>query len=166
MDCLGERFHRRPFRQGQDERRGRGSGKKTRAILSKVNLSGKEDVKVEHLKHLRAKNGSNLPGPLAMDPETSPIGRGHGRAQHLRGGIHYGAHQGSLNRQGTDHPRHRACHEGHHGDFPPSAGAPSRGKDRRGEPRGRSRNDDKVISAYLGERYAKMRGKKCLKLRI
>ena len=129
---------------------------KTRSILAKVSLDGKENVKVENL-NISERKRLELARALAMDPELLLLDE-----------VMAGCNQAEikaimdliieLNRQGRtivliEHVMkaimgisHRIIVL-HHGEKI-SEGAPEA-----------VINDERVISAYLGERYAKSRGK-------
>ena len=129
---------------------------KTRSILAKVNLGGKEDLRVENL-NISERKRLELARALAMDPELLLL-------DEVMAGLNTSEIDSvmeliiELNRQGRtilviEHVMkaimgisHRVMVL-HHGV-----------KIAEGEPSAVT-NDEGVISAYLGERYAKMRGK-------
>ncbi len=142
---------------GKDKiRDAREAREKTRSILAKVNLEGKGDVKVEHL-NISERKRLELARALAMDPEILLL-------DEVMAGLNTAEVESvmelikELNRQGRtilviEHVMkaimgvsHRVLVL-HHGE-----------KIAEGSPEAIT-NDEKVISAYLGERYAKMRGK-------
>jgi branched-chain amino acid transport system ATP-binding protein len=129
---------------------------KTRSILARVKLEGKEDLRVEHL-NISERKRLELARALAMDPELLLL-------DEVMAGLNTSEVDSvmeliiELNRQGRtilviEHVMkaimgisHRVMVL-HHGE-----------KISEGEP-GDVITDENVISAYLGERYAKMRGK-------
>ena len=129
---------------------------KTRSILAKVNLAGKEGLRVEHL-NISERKRLELARALAMDPELLLL-------DEVMAGLNTSEVESvmelirELNRQGRtilviEHVMkaimgvsHRVMVL-HHGE-----------KIAEGTPEAIT-NDERVISAYLGERYAKMRGK-------
>jgi branched-chain amino acid transport system ATP-binding protein len=129
---------------------------KTRSILARVNLEGKEDLRVEHL-NISERKRLELARALAMDPELLLLdevmaGLNTSEVETVMDLIR------ELNREGRtilviEHVMkaimgisHRVMVL-HHGEKI-AEGAP-----------GAVTSDENVISAYLGERYAKMRGK-------
>jgi branched-chain amino acid transport system ATP-binding protein len=129
---------------------------KTRSILARVNLDGKEDLRVENL-NISERKRLELARALAMDPEVLLL-------DEVMAGLNSAEVESimrliiQLNAEGRtilviEHVMkaimgvsHRVMVL-HHGE-----------KIAEGEPLVVT-SDEKVISAYLGERYAKMRGK-------
>jgi branched-chain amino acid transport system ATP-binding protein len=141
---------------GKDKiRDARAARNKTRSILAKVNLAGKEDLRVENL-NISERKRLELARALAMDPELLLL-------DEVMAGLNTSEVDAvmdlirELNRQGRtilviEHVMkaimgvsHRVMVL-HHGE-----------KIAEGTPEAVT-NDEKVICAYLGERYAKMRG--------
>jgi branched-chain amino acid transport system ATP-binding protein len=129
---------------------------KTRSILARVNLDGKEELRVENL-NISERKRLELARALAMDPEVLLL-------DEVMAGLNSAEVESimeliiQLNAEGRtilviEHVMkaimgvsHRVMVL-HHGE-----------KIAEGEPSAVT-SDEKVISAYLGERYAKMRGK-------
>jgi branched-chain amino acid transport system ATP-binding protein len=129
---------------------------KTRSILARVHLDGKEDLRVENL-NISERKRLELARALAMDPELLLLdevmaGLNHAEVESIMELIQ------QLNKEGRtilviEHVMkaimglsHRVIVL-HHGE-----------KIAEGEPEAVT-SDERVISAYLGERYAKARAK-------